>query len=281
MGSVVVGSALAEESFTYYGTTVGGPLFNRPNGGTAGAPPFALSGVVTPYSRQSFQTNQTVACFVSSVQNSKQGSSPPVVFDGWIHVYQGSFDPTNPLSQIQRGDDDGPLLGVGTSETTTFTATANTPYIVVTSGDDATSDIGDFQNTVSCQPTGTTPLVITHGSCTSDGATRACLNNGRFQVSATFQPPGGPQGAARVVQFGSGDTALFSFFDPQNWELLVKVLNFCNVNNSYSVFAAGATDVGVVLTVTDTTGGGGTVTITNPQGTPFEKRAIAMSNSCP
>jgi hypothetical protein len=48
----------------------------------------------------------------------------------------------------------------------------------------------------------------------------------------------------------------------------VKVLNGCGVNNKYWVFAAGMTNVNVVLTVTDTVSGQ-VKTYTNPQGRTF------------
>jgi len=42
------------------------------------------------------------------------------------------------------------------------------------------------------------------------------------------------------------------FFQPDNWELLVKVLDACQVNNRYWVFFAATTNVRFELTVTDT-----------------------------
>ena len=64
------------------------------------------------------------------------------------------------------------------------------------------------------------------------------------------------------------DSGYFWFFDPANVELTVKVLNGCAVNNHYWVFAAGLTNVNVVLTVTDTQTGQ-TKSYTNPQGRTY------------
>ena len=45
---------------------------------------------------------------------------------------------------------------------------------------------------------------------------------------------------------------MFYFFTPANWELLVKVLDGCEFNDRYWVFAAAATDVEYTLTIKDT-----------------------------
>jgi CSLREA domain-containing protein len=113
-------------------------------------------------------------------------------------------------------------------------------------------DVGAFEASTAC--------------VAGDGA--LCLSGGRFRVSATFQAPnGGPAGAAHGVAL-TPDSGYFWFFDPTNVELTVKVLNGCNSNNHYWVFAAGLTNVNVVLTVTDTATGQ-TKSYTNPQGRTY------------
>lgn len=52
--------------------------------------------------------------------------------------------------------------------------------------------------------------------------------------------------------FGGGDTGSFFFDDPDNIELVVKVLGACGFTNTFWVFAAAATDVEYTVTVTDT-----------------------------
>jgi streptogramin lyase len=106
-------------------------------------------------------------------------------------------------------------------------------------------------------------------TCTPDEHT-LCLNNGRFAVTASFQlTPSGPSIEATGVRL-TGDSGYFWFFDPDNVELVVKVLNGCvDPFNSYWVFAAGLTNVGVVIQVTDTLKGG-SKTYENPLGTPFQ-----------
>ena len=54
------------------------------------------------------------------------------------------------------------------------------------------------------------------------------------------------------MPFGSDDSGLFYFFNPDNWEMLIKVLNGCDVNDHYWVFFAATTNVEFTLTVTDT-----------------------------
>jgi hypothetical protein len=51
----------------------------------------------------------------------------------------------------------------------------------------------------------------------------------------------------------SGLFYFFSFFSPDNIELLVKALDGCPVNNSWWVFFAATTDVQFTVTVLDTT----------------------------
>ncbi len=94
-----------------------------------------------------------------------------------------------------------------------------------------------------------------------------CLNGGRFAVRAGYTTPQGQSGEARVVQLTS-DTGYMSFFDDDNVEAVIKVLDGCGVNGRFWIFAAGLTDVEVELTVTDTVSGE-VQTYTNPQGTPF------------
>jgi hypothetical protein len=51
------------------------------------------------------------------------------------------------------------------------------------------------------------------------------------------------------------DDGTFWFFEPGNWEMLVKVIDGCSFNQHFWVFAAGLTDVEHTLAVTDTTNG--------------------------
>ena len=96
-----------------------------------------------------------------------------------------------------------------------------------------------------------------------------CLNNDRFAVTAEYQQsPLGATFQATAVHL-TADTGYFWFFDPNNVELVTKVLNGCGSNDAYWVFAAGLTNLGVTLTVTDLQSGPLMKTYENPIGTPF------------
>ncbi len=89
------------------------------------------------------------------------------------------------------------------------------------------------------------------GSCHSDGRT-ICLHNSRFEVKAEWRQADGSSGRGRVVPEGTDDSGLFRFFDPSNWEVLIKVLNGCGHNGRVWVLGASTTDLGYEITVTDT-----------------------------
>ena len=80
-----------------------------------------------------------------------------------------------------------------------------------------------------------------------------CLADGQFEVRVTAHAPDGDFIGKRAA--GTAESAVFTFFSANNWEMLVKVLDGCAINNHYWVFAAATTDVEYVLTVTDTATG--------------------------
>ncbi len=114
-----------------------------------------------------------------------------------------------------------------------------------------------------------------------EAAGTLCINNGRFSVSADWTEPDGTTGHGNAVNLTS-DSGYFWFFNPSNVELVVKVLNGCGINNGYWVFAAGLTNVQVVLNVKDELTGA-IYTNTNAQGVPFVpvQETAAFPNSCP
>ena len=99
--------------------------------------------------------------------------------------------------------------------------------------------------------------------------TQVCARN-RFAISANARNLDG-QTIAGTGSLVTPDSGLFYFFDPDNLELLVNVLDACGDPNAdrFWVFAGGLTDVEVTLTVTDTESNE-TKTYTNPLGTPFQ-----------
>jgi hypothetical protein len=105
------------------------------------------------------------------------------------------------------------------------------------------------------------------GSCVPDERT-LCLEDGRYEVRATWEKPDGEAGDA-VAWPLTGDTGLYWFFAPTNVEMVLKVLDGCGVNSHRWVFAGGLTDVGVTMTVTDTETGVKKV-YANPVGGAFQ-----------
>ena len=111
-------------------------------------------------------------------------------------------------------------------------------------------------------------------------ATTLCLNNSRFKVQTQWTTTAGATGAGQAVSL-TGDTGYFWFFTSNNVEMVVKVVNGCDVNSNYWTFAGGLTDVNVVMTVIDTQTG--TIrTYTNPQSAAFQPiQDTSAFPSCP
>jgi hypothetical protein len=86
------------------------------------------------------------------------------------------------------------------------------------------------------------------------GAPRLCLNGGRFAVTAEWTTRTGGHGFGFPVPL-TRESGAFWFFDDENLELMVKVLDGCALNGKWWVFTAGLTDVHVVLRVHDLTTG--------------------------
>lgn len=121
---------------------------------------------------------------------------------------------------------------------------------------------------------------VTPALCQPD-ATTHCLNNGRFRVEVEWATAQGDEGDG-VAILPTGLSGEFWFFNPENTELIVKVLDACHLtSNSYWVFAAGLTNVEVTLTVTDTRNGQ-FQTYTNELGDQFEPILdTAAFHTCP
>jgi hypothetical protein len=101
----------------------------------------------------------------------------------------------------------------------------------------------------------TSPVAINCGSST---ATTLCLND-RFTVQAfwrTNPTPGAPtDGQAQVAGCPNEGSGLFWFFSATNWEVMVKAINGCGLNNRWWVFSAATTNVFYRLEVADVTTG--------------------------
>jgi hypothetical protein len=96
----------------------------------------------------------------------------------------------------------------------------------------------------------TFPVALNCGSTT---ATSLCLRN-RFAISARWRtdPAGTLTNAqAQVAGVPNAGSGLFQFFSPDNWEIMVKALDGCGLNNRYWIFSAATTNVYYRLEVLD------------------------------
>lgn len=91
------------------------------------------------------------------------------------------------------------------------------------------------------------------GPCPASATDVLCLEDERFAVRTRWRTRFGTRDKASKVQgVNSEDSGLFYFFDENNWEMLVKVLDGCPINNRFWVFSAATTNVELIITVTDT-----------------------------
>jgi hypothetical protein len=91
------------------------------------------------------------------------------------------------------------------------------------------------------------------GTCSTSAGNVLCLQDDRFKVRTLWRRSNGARGLAPIVPgVNSDDSGLFYFFNPNNWEMLMKVLDGCPVNNRFWVFYAATTNVEFTITVTDT-----------------------------
>jgi len=126
---------------------------------------------------------------------------------------------------------------------------------------------GDGDGTSACDAG-----AVERGPACQPDAETLCLGGGageRFRVRVRWTAQGQP-GAGGAVPL-TADTGAFWFFDPDNLELTIKVLDGCNLNGRFWVFLSGLTDVGVELTVEDTATGE-TWTHTQTAGTALQPR---------
>lgn len=90
------------------------------------------------------------------------------------------------------------------------------------------------------------------GACEGNRET-LCLQDSRYAVTVEWRKPDGETGVAEVVNAArTNDSGLFTFFNPDNWEVLIKVLDGCALNGHVWVYAASTTDLGYTIRVADT-----------------------------
>ena len=82
------------------------------------------------------------------------------------------------------------------------------------------------------------------------------------------------------VAVNSGDSAVFHFFGPDNLEVFAKVLNGCTIDGTVWVYAAGLTDLPIVLHVWPEGGGGQSEPFQIPDGTVLRPQNGGRLNWC-
>jgi ELWxxDGT repeat protein len=98
------------------------------------------------------------------------------------------------------------------------------------------------------------PGTGTFGGC-AESDTALCLNDDRFRVEVTWSDPrSGSSDQGRAIP-STDDSGFFWFFDAENVELVVKLLDGRTVNGNFWFFYGGLSDVEYTLTVTDTVEG--------------------------
>jgi hypothetical protein len=145
----------------------------------------------------------------------------------------------------------------------------------------ATTDPHDLLTTHLLNDIGWT--LQTPGACVA-GAGTACVQSGRFEVKVDWETAAAT-GTGKVMSFGgqqaeNDESSFWWFFSPTNFEMGVKVLNACAVNDSFWVYTSGLTDQGWTVHVRDTATGA-TQTYSNALGHLSSTFADTGAFSCP
>lgn len=90
--------------------------------------------------------------------------------------------------------------------------------------------------------------------CVEDQTTLCLGEDGRFRVRTTWEDFGGRMGQGRTFDF-SGSTGAFYFFNDENLDLTVKLLDGRQNNGEFWVFFGSLTNVEFSVTITDTENG--------------------------
>jgi hypothetical protein len=93
-------------------------------------------------------------------------------------------------------------------------------------------------------------------SCTPS-ALDGCLLSGRFQVTTTYYNGSDGKAQGQVLSFdgtraASDESVFYYFTDPSNFEMGVKILDACAINNFFWVFIGGLTNQGWEVNILDT-----------------------------
>jgi hypothetical protein len=94
-------------------------------------------------------------------------------------------------------------------------------------------------------------------NCT-DSATGLCIEDERFLITSRWRTnptPGTHTDGNGSVVGSSANSGIFWFFSAANWEIMLKILNGCGLNNRYWFFSAATTNVFYRMEVLDVRSG--------------------------
>jgi hypothetical protein len=123
--------------------------------------------------------------------------------------------------------------------------TADRSGVLILGVNDTIHDNNTGSFTVTVNDEGTTQPCV-------PGPTTLCLVNNRFRIDVAWRTASGQAGSGNAAACGTPDSGLLWFFASTNWEMLVKILNGCGLNDRYWVFMAATTNVEFTLRITDT-----------------------------
>lgn len=116
--------AARADSYTFTGSTTGGPTFDHPSD-NQDRTPVSLSGENVAYNLLQFSVNAAgLYTFNSTAMN-------PNGWDNFTLLYRTSFNPLAPLSNVLIANDDNSTLGLSGFA---YNLTVNTNYFFVTTG---------------------------------------------------------------------------------------------------------------------------------------------------
>lgn len=226
--------AHADQSWTFSGAVAEGPTYLRPEEDLTASPTSVY------YQVQSFRVPETGACAIYSAQD----------FDGFLALYEESFDPAKPLENLVAADDDGDLGGL-TSMIGPMVLRKEKTYRLVTSSY-IPLVTGRFDTTLQCDADLRAGQIV-HGDCTArtDG-TETCILGNRFRVAVQWQRRTGAMARAKVAPISADGQAVFSYAGNGNWDLMVRVSDTCKRNGHFGVTASAMTALPYTVTVVDT-----------------------------
>jgi hypothetical protein len=179
-------------------------------------------------------------------------SEAGLAFPRAVFLYVHDFDPAQPQDNLVASFD---LSNPAPESSNSFVAIANNTYhlVVSTLGPEPILDQDDIVPTIESRISG--PGEVSLNLCTFEdegglyndsdyaGRGQTTLNQERGCVWVSWVDPKGKQRYANVAPQHSSDSALFYFFDEANWELNVKLLDGCAINNHYWLLLSASTDV--------------------------------------